>query len=125
MRTCIAAYARQVAAGRHFLHEHPACSASWSMPEVVELAADPRVYVVQGPMCRWGMQSSDPEGVGFVRKETKWMTSSAELANALSGKCSNFTGGPWHRHVHLVGGNRAEAAATYPPEAREGGPESV
>ena len=120
VRTCIEAYARQLAAGRHFLHEHPACSASWRMPEVVEMAADSRVYVVQGPMCRWGMQSEDHQGVGFVRKETKWMTSSAELAKALSGECSNYLGGHWHRHVHLMGGKRVEAAATYPPKLVKG-----
>ena len=116
VRTCITAYERQLAAGRHFLHEHPACSGSWGMPEVKALAADPRVFVVQGPMCRWGMQSCDREGAGFVRKETKWMTSSAELANVLGAVCSNATGGPWHRHVRLMGGNRAELAATYPPK---------
>ena len=62
------------------------------------------------------MQSKDDKGVGFVRKETKWMTSSAELAKVLAGVCSNFTGGPWHRHVRLIGGNKARFAAICPPK---------
>jgi hypothetical protein len=53
VRICMEAYMRQLKAGRHFLHEHPAGSASWDMPEVQALANDPRVFVVQGPMCRW------------------------------------------------------------------------
>ena len=53
-----------------------------------------------------------PDGrEGFVRKETCWMTSSAEIADVLRGD------GRWkheHRHVHLIGGRRAAAAAEYP-----------
>ncbi len=62
------------------------------MDEVKELADDPRVFVVQGPMCRWSMKATDAQGEGYVRKETKWMTSSWELAQALKGECSNKTG---------------------------------
>ena len=116
MRVAVAAYWRQLEAGRHFLHEHPAGSASWRMPEVEQLASDERVHIVQGPMCRWGMTAQDAQGTGYVRKETKWMTSSPEVAAALQAVCTNFSGGPWHRHVRLMGGNRAALAATYPPK---------
>ena len=43
------------------------------------------------------------------------MTSSKEIAQDLSQVCINLKGGPWHRNAHLVG-NRAVAAATYPPK---------
>ena len=104
VRTAVDAYWRQLATGAHFLREHLAGSASWKMPEVVALAADPRVYVVQGPMCRWSMTLEDKNGQeGYVRKETKWMTSSAEIALTMEGTCSNRTGGPWRRRVQLIG----------------------
>eukprot|EP00974_Lingulodinium_polyedra_P046884 4493248-Lingulodinium_polyedra.AAC.1 len=63
------------------------------------------------------MKAADGNGgVGFVRKETKWMTSSPVLAQALSHHCANLRGGPEHRHVHLIGGRRASLAAEYPPK---------
>ena len=89
IRISIEAYERQLAMGKHFLHEHPAHSSSWKMPEVTRLASNSQVYIVQGPMCRWEMASKDNSGVeGFVRKETKWMTSSARLAQLLQGRCN-------------------------------------
>ena len=116
MRVAARAYWRQLENGDHFLHENPP-NDSWEMPEMKALADDPRVYVVKGPMCNWSMMLEDDNGIkGYVRKETKWMTSSKELAEILEGICSNFTGTqPWHRHVHLVGNNRAQLAAVYPP----------
>lgn len=80
------------------------------------MAADPRVYKVTGPMCRWVMKAKDKDGnVGFVRKETTFLTSSWELAQILEGKCANTFGrGELHRHVHLIGGDRAKVAAEYP-----------
>ena len=93
VRVCIEAYKRQLQMGKHFLHEHPAGSASWSMPEMQELLGDSRVYVVQGPMCRWGMVTKDSSGKqGYVRKETKFMTNCPELAEILAGFCSNDLG---------------------------------
>ena len=51
---------------------------------------------------------------GYVRKETKWATSSPRLAALLSGQCSGD-----HRHAHLIGKRRAAAAAVYPPKLVE------
>ena len=94
-------------------------SASWKLREVQELRESEDVYIVKGPMCRWGMKTEDAQGVsGYVRRETQWMTSIWEIAQVLKGQCANRTGGPWHRHVHLIGkssqGPRAELAAIYP-----------
>ena len=75
------------------------------------------VYVVRGPMCKWGMTATDRrglQGTGFVRKETGWMTNHPGLAELLETECTNKTGGaPWHRHIHLIGGI-AQQAAKYP-----------
>ena len=80
-----------------------------------ELASDARVFVVQGLVCRWELQSRDHEGAGFVRKEAQWMTSSAELAKALGAMCADFVGKLWHRLARATGGNQAELSATCPP----------
>ena len=109
-------YRAQLRDGHHFLHEHPDGATSWREKDIEDLAAEPGVYRVRGPMCRWEMTSEDAQGVGLVKKETGWLTSSAELARILSGVCSNAAGGrPWHRHVQLING-RASAARAYPPK---------
>ena len=115
IRFCVERYRRQLELGRHFPHEHPKGSASWTMPEMMELIKDKRTFLVQGPMCCWGMTARDNQGQeGFVRKNTRWPTSSQEIAEVLRGSCSNERGGEQHRHVQLIGGGRAAAAAQYP-----------
>lgn len=90
LRVAADVYRRQLAPGKHSVHEHPACSESWNMPEIKVLVADPRVHVVQGPIYRWGTWQLDSEGFGFIRKETKWTTSSPLLAKKLQSVCSIF-----------------------------------
>ena len=76
--------------------------------KVEALAREDGVFEVKGPMCRWQMMATDRrglQGTGYVRKETGWMTNDEGLARVLKGVCSNESGkGPWHRHIHLVGG---------------------
>ena len=101
------------------MHEHPAGASSWDLPEIKELISM-RAYLVQGPMCRWEMKLGDKlrgeYGVEeYVRKPTKWLTNSRRLAEILEGKCKN-TEGDWHRHVRVMGGNRSQLAAIYPPK---------
>ena len=115
LRTAVRAYWTQMEAGRYFLHEHPKGARSWEEPQVQELQADPRVFTVTGPMCRWRMTSEDAQGKGLVKKETRWVTNSPHIAKALSGVCSNTTGKTWHRHVNLING-RARSAQVYPPK---------
>jgi len=119
LRVATDSYWRQLRKGRLFLHEHPWGASSWSEPEITALSSRDDVYVVKGPMCRWGMTSTDkrenPPRTGYVRKETGWMTNSKELAELLRGICSNYDGSrPWHKHVHLIGG-LGKAAQVYPP----------
>ena len=50
-------------------------------------------------MCDFGMKSSDADGEGLVRKRTKILTNSAEVAKRAARKCTGD-----HRHVNLIGG---------------------
>ncbi|CAK0894978.1 unnamed protein product, partial [Prorocentrum cordatum] len=121
IRVCAAGYRRQLEANAYFLHEHPKRAASWKLKEMEELAADPRVFKVHGPMCNWNLRAENKHGeTGYIRKETTWLTNSVELAKTLRGVCANHRGGPMHRHLHLIGGERVKAAASYTPELVRG-----
>lgn len=110
LRKAIQAYWRQLNNGYHFLLEHPKPASSWKEPEMVELMADARVCNTTGPMCVWKMKAEEDDGeLGYVRKETMWITSSEEIAEVLVTVCPGT-----HRRAHLLGG-RAAAAARYPP----------
>ena len=77
---------------------------------------------MKGPMCAWGMTSTDEHGKGLVKKETCWVTNSECIARELDRECSNVrsqqvSGRPlavWHRNVRLVN-QRAHGARIYPP----------
>ena len=112
---CIELYKEQIRDGLYFLHEFPSGSSSVFEPVLQDLLRMPGVFKVKGPMCFWGMTSSDSQGEGPVKKETYWVTNSRFIAAELDRECTNKTGGqPWHRHVHLVD-HRAHAARIYPP----------
>ena len=110
LEVAVDAYHRQIDNGRYFLHEHPKPSASWNEPCIQDLAGRDDVFVVQSPMCYWHMLAEDMQGVGHVRKETQYLTNSAELAKRLNQVCEGN-----HRHVHLING-RARQAQVYPPK---------
>ena len=116
LRRSIRCCKRQARLGGFYLHEHPRDATSWKESEVEELANDPNSYLVQSPMCRFGMKLKNDEGeLLHVRKETLWLTNSEEIAKELKGVCENdLKGREVHRHVHLVGANRAKAAQVYP-----------
>eukprot|EP00972_Heterocapsa_arctica_P097991 14457752-Heterocapsa_arctica.AAC.1 len=78
----------QVKQDNLFLFEQPWSAQSWQKPCVQHVMALPGVRVLKGPMCRWGMKATDQNGrIGYVKKETGWMTNSPELADALEGYC--------------------------------------
>ena len=110
LHTSIDAYWTQLQSGRLFLREHPKWATSWKDPRMIELQANANVYTISGPMCRWEMIGEDATGVGYVRKETQFVTNSKILATLLEGHCE---GG--HRRVHLING-RAGFAQVYPPK---------
>ena len=106
----------QESQGGYFLHERPKDASSWKTEEMKEFVNRPGHYLVQSPMCRFGMKAKDDDGVeGYVRKETLWLTNSKEIAAELEGVCENkLKGKEIHRHVRLIGGQRAHAAQVYP-----------
>ena len=56
------------------------------MPEVQSFVSDPRVHMIDGPMCRWSLKSwGSNEKVEFMRKQTRWITSVKEIAEVLRG----------------------------------------
>ena len=55
---------------------------------------DSRVLRVKGHMCAQGMVSRDWDGEGLVMKSTGYLTSSPEIADEVSAKCSNKDGEP-------------------------------
>ena len=80
------------------------------MLEVQSLVSDPRVHSIEGPMCRWSLKArGSNDKVEFLRKQTRWLTSSKEIAEVLRGD------GRWkrdRRHVCMTG--KSETASKYP-----------
>ena len=71
LKTICESYKQQMKRGRYFLHEHQKNAKSWGEKCVKEIAERDDVFVVEGPMCGWGMKAS---GKSYVREMTKWMT---------------------------------------------------
>ena len=101
IRACVQACKLQMAMQKHFVHQHPQDSTSREMPEIQSLVSDPRVQSIDGPMCRWSLKArGSNDRVEFMRKQTRWLTSSNEIAQVLRGD------GRWkrdRRHVHMTG----------------------
>ena len=110
IRFCFRIYEVQRRAGRFFAHEHPSTATSWSLPEVLDMLLKEDVELVEVDMCSFGMKAADAEGVSeaLVRKRTKVMTNSTEVARRIARKCSGD-----HVHTHLIGG-KAKRAQLYP-----------
>ena len=86
IRTRVQAYKLQMEMRKHFIHEHPKDSTSWNMPEVQSLVSDPRGHIIDGPMCRWStMAQGSNTKEEFMRKQTRWLTRSKEIADVLCG----------------------------------------
>lgn len=57
-------YRKQLAAGSHFRHEHPATALSWKDPVIAALGRHPLVHCVVADQCQYGLTShvSNKEG---------------------------------------------------------------
>ena len=109
IRACAQSYKLQMEMQKHFVHEHPKDSSSWEMLEIQSLINDPRVYSIDGPMCRWSLRTRGKDKTEFMRKRTRWITSSKEIAEVLRGE------GRWKRDkrfVHMTG--KPETVSEYP-----------
>ena len=80
------------------------------MLEVQSLINDPRVYSIDGPMYRWSLKArGSKDKTELMRKRTRWLTSSTEIAEALRGDRR------WKRDkrfVHMTG--KSETVSEYP-----------
>ena len=97
VRVCVQSYKLQMEVQKHFVHEYPKDSSSLEMPEIQSLINDPRVCSIDGPMCRWNLRTrGSKDKTEFMRKRTRWITSSKEIAGALRGD------GRWKRDKMFV-----------------------
>ena len=110
IRACVQSNKLKMEMQKHFVGEHPKDSTSWEMREVQSLVSDPKVHSIDGPMCRWSLQArGSSDKVEFMRKQTRWLTSSKEIAEVPrgDGRCKRD-----RRHVHMTG--KSETASEYP-----------
>ena len=115
---CTEVYQYQVRHGRHFLHEHPAGAASWVEDSVQEVASLPGVAWAVGHMCQYGMTLTDRDGKTWpIMKPTRWLSSAPAILRRLGRQCPNSKGArEGHKHMTLLGRDKTEKAAEYPPE---------
>ena len=77
-------YREQLAAGRHFLHEHPASASSWDDPCIERLLTKPGVGSTVGDQCRFGLQAKGENGeYRLARKPTRFMSTAPGVLRAL------------------------------------------
>ena len=71
-------YKDQTAAGRAFLHESPTGSASWNVPQVVQLRDQKGVYTVVADQCMFGAaaRTGGRRTPQPVRRSTGYLTNS-------------------------------------------------
>ena len=107
---CGKLYRRQLARGKHFLHEHPARALFWKHPQITSLLRLQTVHLATADQCMYGLEtpSAVDKSPAPAMKPNKFMTSSIHMARQLQKRCD-------HSHVHqqLVGG-RCKDAAYYP-----------
>jgi len=107
----VSLYERQAAAGRYFLHEHPAQASSWQEECVLKMLAMPGVGKVLTDLCMFGHRDQDKLGNQMpIQKKMGFASNAPELLKKLERKCSRD-----HPHGCLLDG-RAKASAVYPPE---------
>ena len=106
---CVVLYNKQLARGKHFLHEHPQGASSWGEGCIERLANKDGVNTTIGHMCQYGMAIIDDSGTARpIMKPTRWLSSSVPMLRSLSAKFQNE-----HKHGSLLNG-KAAGAAIYP-----------
>lgn len=126
IRICMQVCRWQWKQKRVFVFEHPAEAKSWSLPEVEDMMNEAGIYVAEFDMCRFGMQARDDNGVlRPVRKSTRMITTSWEVARRLQLRCHNRTvekrqgkatsGAKVDKHQHtMFMGGKAKMGQVYP-----------
>eukprot|EP00974_Lingulodinium_polyedra_P015742 1526826-Lingulodinium_polyedra.AAC.1 len=86
LRFAIQIYEMQLAAGRHFLHEHPAAAASWQDDRMVRLRARAGVGEVVGDQCQYGLKAAGPNGnPAPALKPTRFLSCPRRTQQTLQG----------------------------------------
>ena len=102
-------YRRQIARGKHVLHEHPRSSRSWKLDCVKQLLLRPNVHVAKCHHSEFGSTTKTKTGKEApVLKPTRFMSNVIPMLQALSRECPGT-----HPHQPLTDG-RAAKAAFYP-----------
>ena len=100
---CVEVCRYQRSQKRFFVFEHPEESKSWKLLELEDLRKLEDVYTAEFDMCRFGMTARDRDGVTKpVRKGTRMVTNSWEVARRLTMRCPDRKHGvkPEKRHQH-------------------------
>ena len=85
VRFCIELMREQLAAGRHFLFEHPAGASSWDMPELQSLVETPGVFWQRADQCMYGLMTPDDDGIDTpAKKPTGFLSTSWCILEELS-----------------------------------------
>ena len=111
---CARLYEIQHESGRLFVHEHPDRATSWGEPSMIKLKEMKNVLLVTADQCAYGLTVKVKGKERIVRKTTKFLTNSPEIAKELSRRCPQN-----HEHMQLKGGNYCRQAQRYPPELCE------
>ena len=82
-------YLKQLAAGRLFLHEHPANATSWTEQCVLEVLQKSGVARVTADQCQLGQQTEEGEP---IRKPTGFMSNCPEILRMLHRRCTGRRG---------------------------------
>ena len=99
--------------GDHFLCEHSSNASSWDEQRCHKLIAQPSVFQIEGPICRWHLLSDES---GFTRELVSWLTNHPDLAEALEQWRESVSGIEPDRHVQVMSGL---ASVRYPLELVE------
>ena len=86
---CIELYREQLKHGRYFLHEHPAYATSWQLEAMQRLMGEQGVTTSVADQCLYGCLA---EGESPVKKPTRFVTNSEEIAKQLGDRCQGRGG---------------------------------
>ena len=85
VRFCVEVMREQLAAGRHFLFEHPAWASSWDMPKLQSLDDTPGVLWQRADQCMYGLVAPNEDGVdALAKKPTGFLSLSWCILDELS-----------------------------------------
>ena len=95
VRSCF----EQMHRGYHFFLKHPSIASSWNEQCLQKLIAQPSVFRIEGPMCRWHLLSGENR---CAREPSSWLTNHPDLADALDKWPESVSGVEPDGHVQVT-----------------------